>query len=96
MLNVILLLIIEFFFHNKITGKMSLATFSLIFFLICNVVKISLVLFPFMRPLFQFVTRLILDSSATEQAKARAFIMKAAEEVLSLRRQTGASQVGLA
>ena len=49
-----------------------------------------------MRPLFQFVTRLILDSSATEQAKARAFIMKAAEEVLHLRRQTGASQVGLA
>ena len=49
-----------------------------------------------MRPLFQFVKSLILDSSATEQAKAATFLMKAAEEVLRLRRQTGASQVGLA
>lgn len=46
-----------------------------------------------MRPVLQLVTSLFFHSSATEAAASAAFIMKAAEEVLHLRRESGVSQV---
>ncbi|XP_020607814.1 cytochrome P450 3A41-like [Orbicella faveolata] len=51
-----------------------------------------LMVFPFMRPVLQLVTSLFFHSSATEAAASAAFIMKAAEEVLHLRRESGVSQ----
>ena len=62
-------------------------------FLIIFVLFVNVVVFPFMRPLLQLVTNLFFHSSATEAAASAAFIMKAAEEVLHLRRESGASQV---
>lgn len=56
---------------------------------------IIVVVFPFMKPVLQLVTRLLLRSSIMERAKAAAFIAKTAEDVIHLRRESGVSQVCL-
>ena len=48
-----------------------------------------------MKPVLQLVDSLFVRSSATEASASTAFIMKAAEEVLHLRRESGVSQVCL-
>ena len=54
-----------------------------------------LVVFPFMKPVLQLVTRLFLRSSTMEQAEAAVFIAKTAKDVIHLRRESGVSQVCL-
>ncbi|XP_078362560.1 cytochrome P450 3A2-like isoform X2 [Oculina patagonica] len=51
-----------------------------------------LMVFPFMKPVLQLVSGLLLRSSTTERVKSTAFLIKTAEEVLHLRRESGVSQ----
>ena len=46
-----------------------------------------------MKPVIRLVSSLLLRSSTSEQAKSAAFILKTAEEVMHLRRESGVSQV---
>ncbi|KAM7427258.1 Thromboxane-A synthase [Porites harrisoni] len=56
-------------------------------------VSISLMIFPFLRPLFKIFGTLLIGSGATEQAKAAQFMINTARNVIELREQTGMSQI---
>lgn len=51
------------------------------------------VVFPFLSPVLRFVSKVLLRAGATEETKAAQFLIDTAEEVIRLRKQTGASQV---
>ena len=53
------------------------------------------VVFPFMARLFRLVMKLILRSESTERSKSAMFLTKAAQEVMRMRRESGAAQVDL-
>ena len=51
------------------------------------------VVFPFLKPVLQLVSSALLQGGSSKGAKAAKFMINTAEEVMQLRRQTGASQV---
>ena len=54
---------------------------------------LAVVVFPFLKPVLQFVAGALIQTGSSEGAIAATFMMNMAEEVMQLRRQTGASQV---